>query len=271
MITLDRITEEEFYIDAFNIINNNFAAIQDSIGAITDIIDISQKKIRGIESLDITKEGLGNITDVLFTTNGSGTFGGNILVRQIAEVGSLVAQTNITSETGILNVKNVESLSTIQGSLRVDREFVLGSARNAPVAMQFTNTTKQLGLIGFPTYTVGKIDARGNSFMILDFSGRNVSNVNDFLNNVRLDNTGVKIGQTLDVFVLLPQTPIGLDTYKIVNGQTLAESAPSIVNLPVNAAIEFTDNWQGASFIFSGSSWILKALYNGAIKQFVNN
>lgn len=245
------------------VINSNFSVITENVNSILELVNISDRSI-DVNSVLITKAGSeSDTTEVLFKSNGSGIFGGNLSVKNNLDVQNITAKKSIILKDGNFTMEGNSSTLDTKGSLSVRGEFILSYGDNTVIPMNFNVNNTLTSVQGFPSRSVGLVSVKGKSLAYFSWTGRNANTVNTWHNHVMLDTTNIKDSHKLIVFSIFPEVSSVNDVYKIINGP-----APSILNIAHTESIQFTKSYDSAEFIFneSTSAWILTNL-NGAFVQ----
>lgn len=231
--------------------NNNFSSIKDEFTAIAEMIDTSNSNIK-TENITLLKASRATSVEIL-TVEASGRFKGNFTVVGDTTVNNLTMSNGKTFNinSGNLNVKGAASKVDIEGDLTLQRNII--HKDYADSALDASNVGTFLSV----SANVGILDVNNKHAIILDFanysSSANVSNTHD-VKDVELKQ-GLYQGQQLTI-VAKSNSSAG-KPHRIANA--------NISSLADGEFIQFFYDYCVAEFVYVGSGWVIKNLYNANI------
>jgi hypothetical protein len=235
-----------------NSLNNNFAAVKVVTDALEEKIDTANSTIT-IQNITLSKEERATSTEI-FTVEASGRINGNFVIDGTTTTNdvNVATNSNITVNSGNVNVSGTDSNFNLEGDLYLERNIIhkdyADSSIDASLTTNYTSVDSNVGLL----------DVSNKHAMILDFSNYSssgdVENIND-VNQIKLSQ-GQFVGQNLTL-VINANASSG-KPHKIVDA--------NISTLGSGEFISTSSDYAVVDLVYVGTAWVVKSLFNAVVE-----
>jgi hypothetical protein len=261
MIQLTDLTQDHYFDDSLAIINSNFNSVEEELNSITEVFDLSSKEAE-VSKITVKSGEAASIADVLISTNGSVSAGGNITSQKNMVANAVMFNESLVGSGGKMKLNGGSVMHEIEGGVSQSASVLVPGSLSTNFASSDIATatvdavSTQIGLLKPSNY---------RSLIEISFSLQS-----GFCRKLQLSKEAMLPGHQLTLVAKFPDgyTYSGTDgasKFVLLNRAINTRFTTSILNSTATTGYVFTENWSSMTLVARETGWIITGLYGVSV------